>query len=116
MKRFIIEREIPGASGLTVAELAEISKQSNIAAESLGVPYRWVNSYVAGDKLYCVHEADDEDLIREPPTNRVATAATASADGEVDTNLGGAGTRRRADTSNKASGSVGKDLAADAGE
>jgi Protein of unknown function (DUF4242) len=65
MKRFIIEREIPGASGLTVVELAEISRQSNIAVESLGVPYRWVNSYVAGDKLYCVHEADDEDLIRE---------------------------------------------------
>ena len=65
MKRFIIEREIPGASELTQAQLAEISKTSNAAVASLGVPYNWVNSYVAGDKVYCVHEADDEDTIRE---------------------------------------------------
>ena len=44
MKRFIIEREIPGASELTEAQLAEISKTSNAAAASLGVPYNWVNS------------------------------------------------------------------------
>ena len=57
MKRFIIEREIPGASELTEADLAEISKTSNAAVASLGVPYNWINSYVAGDKVYCVHEA-----------------------------------------------------------
>jgi hypothetical protein len=65
MQRFIIEREIPGASDLTAAQLADISRKFNIALASLGVPYRWVTSYVAGDKIYCVHEADDEDVIRE---------------------------------------------------
>lgn len=65
MKRFIIEREIPGASELTGQQLAEISRTSNTAVQSLGVPYTWVNSYVAGDKIYCVHEAEDEDTIRE---------------------------------------------------
>ena len=30
-----------------------------------GVPYTWVTSYVAGDKIYCVHEADDAEAIRE---------------------------------------------------
>jgi Protein of unknown function (DUF4242) len=65
MKRFIIEREIPGASELSDAELAEISSKSATAMASLGVPYRWVNSYVAGDKVYCVHEADDEYVVRE---------------------------------------------------
>jgi len=65
MKRYIIEREIPGASALSEAELAEISKKSNTTVASLGVPYRWVTSYVAGDKVYCIHEADDEDAIRE---------------------------------------------------
>jgi Nickel responsive protein SCO4226-like len=65
MKRFIIEREIPGASELTIAQLAEVSKTSNAAVESLGVPYTWVNSFVAGDKVYCVHEAADEETIRE---------------------------------------------------
>jgi hypothetical protein len=65
MKRFVIERNIPGAHKLTAAELAEISRKANVAATSLGVPYRWVTSYVVGDKMYCVHEADDEDVIRE---------------------------------------------------
>lgn len=65
MKRFIIEREIPGASTLTEEQLAEISTTSNAAVASLGVPYTWVNSFVAGDKVYCVHEADDADTIRE---------------------------------------------------
>jgi hypothetical protein len=65
MKRFMIEREIPGASELTEDQLAEISATSNSVVDSLGVPYRWVTSFVAGDKVYCVHEAEDEDAIRE---------------------------------------------------
>jgi hypothetical protein len=65
MPRFLIEREIPGAEDLTSEQLAEIARTSNRAADSLGVPYRWVTSYVAGDKIYCLHEADDAETIRE---------------------------------------------------
>jgi hypothetical protein len=65
MKRFLIEREIPGASELTAAQLANIAAKSNDVVASLGVPYRWVTSYVAGDKIFCVHEAEDEETIRE---------------------------------------------------
>ena len=65
MPRFLIERHIPGASELTEEQLAGIACTSNAAVDSLGVPYRWVTSYVAGDKIYCVHEADDEETIRE---------------------------------------------------
>lgn len=50
---------------LSQDELAAIAGKSNDVVESLGVPYRWITSYVAGDKIYCVHEADDEDAIRE---------------------------------------------------
>jgi len=81
MQRFIIEREIPGASDLTPEQLAQISQTSNAAADSLGVPYQWVTSYVAGDKIYCVHEADDEGVIREHarrggfPANAVTAVA-----------------------------------------
>jgi hypothetical protein len=81
MKRFIIEREIPGAGDLSEAELAEIAHKSNTVVASLGVPYRWINSYVAGDKVYCVHEADDEEVIREHarrggfPANSVSVIA-----------------------------------------
>ncbi len=81
MKRYIIEREIPGASELTEAQLCDIAAKSNGVVESLGVPYRWITSYVAGDKIYCIHEADDEDAIREHarrggfPANSVALVA-----------------------------------------
>jgi hypothetical protein len=65
MQRFIIEREIEGASQLTAEQLAEIARTSNAAVDSLGVEYTWVTSYVAGDKIYCVHEADDAETILE---------------------------------------------------
>lgn len=65
MKRFLIEREISGASDLTSSELTAIAQKSNAAMTSLGVPYTWITSFVAGDKIYCLHEADDEDVIRE---------------------------------------------------
>jgi hypothetical protein len=65
MSTFLIEREIPGASTLTHEELAEITAKSNDVVAGLGVPYRWVTSYVAGDKIYCVHETESADTIRE---------------------------------------------------
>ena len=65
MQRFLIERDMPGAAELTDAQLAEIARKSNATAESLGVDYRWITSYVAGDKVYCVHEADDAETILE---------------------------------------------------
>ncbi len=65
MPQFMIERNIEGASTLSAAELADISTQSNQVVDGLGVPYKWVTSYLAGDKVYCIHEADDADTIRE---------------------------------------------------
>ena len=65
MQRFLIEREIDGAGDLTPADLADIAQTSNAAVESLGVPYNWVTSYVAGNKIYCLHETDDVETILE---------------------------------------------------
>lgn len=65
MKTFLIERDVPGASELTRAELAQISKTSNEAVDSLGMPYAWLTTYVAGDKLYCLHRADSAETVRE---------------------------------------------------
>ena len=65
MRRYIIEREIPGAGNLSMEELVKIAQTSNEAVASLGVPYTWINSFVAGDKIYCVHEAEDAETIRE---------------------------------------------------
>lgn len=65
MPQFIIERHIDGASTLSASELTDIAAKSNEVVDGLGVPYRWVTSYVAGDKIYCVHEADSADVVRE---------------------------------------------------
>jgi hypothetical protein len=65
MPTYLIEREIPGASRLTPEELREIARTSNGVVDSLGVPYTWLQSYVAGDKFYCVHEAESPDDVLE---------------------------------------------------
>ncbi len=65
MPRFIIERTIPGAASLDQDQLREIARTSNEAVDSLGVPYRWLHSYVAGDKFYCVHETENVDIVKE---------------------------------------------------
>ena len=59
MTIYLIERHVPGASSLSQNELQDISVKSNSVVAGLGVPYRWIRSYVAGDKIYCVHETDD---------------------------------------------------------
>ncbi len=65
MPQFIIERNVEGASSLTAEQLAGISAKSCEVVDGLGVPYTWITSYVAGDKIYCVHETDDVETIYE---------------------------------------------------
>lgn len=59
MPTYLIEREIPGASALTDQELRAITQKSNETVAGLSRPYAWRHSYVAGDKIYCVHDAED---------------------------------------------------------
>ncbi|NKB50954.1 MAG: DUF4242 domain-containing protein [Rhizobiaceae bacterium] len=63
MPKFIVERNVPGADKLTAAELCDISAKSNSVVDGLNVPYVWHHTYAAGDKLYCVHEADSAEQI-----------------------------------------------------
>ena len=50
---------------LTHDELRGITSTSNDAVASLEKPYKWLHSYVAGDKIYCFHQAEDAEVIRE---------------------------------------------------
>lgn len=63
MPRFVIERNIPGAGKLTPEQLREISSASNAVVAGLGEPYTWHTSYVAGDKVYCIHEAESAEAV-----------------------------------------------------
>ena len=63
MPRYLVERNIPGANTLTAQELCDIATKSNGVVSGLNTPYVWHHSYVAGDKIYCVHEAENADTI-----------------------------------------------------
>jgi len=65
MKKFVVERNLPGAGNLTAEELQAISHASLEAIKQLGKPYYWIQSFVTEDKIYCIHIAESEDVIRE---------------------------------------------------
>ena len=65
MKTYLIERDIPGAGKLTPDQLKAISQKSCSVLQHMGPQIQWIQSYVTGDKIFCVYKAENEDLIRE---------------------------------------------------
>lgn len=82
MPKYVIEREIPGAGKLSSDQLKAISQTSCGVLRKLGSEIQWVQSYVTGDKIYCIYIAPNEDLVREHarlggfPANSVAEVIT----------------------------------------
>ncbi len=78
MPKFLIEREIPGAGKLSAEELQGISQKSCGVLRNMGPQIQWQQSYVTGDKIYCIYIAPDEESVREHarqggfPANRVS--------------------------------------------
>ena len=82
MPKYVIERELPGAGNLSAEQLRGISQKSCGVLNELGPQIQWQHSYVAGDKIYCVYVAPNEELVREHaklggfPANSVTRVAT----------------------------------------
>jgi hypothetical protein len=78
MRKFVIEREIPGIGAADSSKMREIARKSNGIIEGLGDGIEWLESYVSGDKIYCVYLARDEAVIRRHaekggfPANRIS--------------------------------------------
>jgi Protein of unknown function (DUF4242) len=78
MPKYLIEREIPGAGKLSPAELQAISQKSCGVLAAMGPQIQWRESFVTGDKVYCVYLAPNEAAVREHaqrggfPANRVS--------------------------------------------
>lgn len=78
MPKYVIERDIPGAGDMSQEQLRSVSQTSCGVLNKLGPSIQWVQSYVTGDKVYCVYIAPNEDLIREHaaqggfPANRIS--------------------------------------------
>ena len=78
MPKYLIEREIHGAGNLTEQELQGVSQTSCSVLQKMGPQIQWVQSYVTGDKVYCVYISPNEEMIREHasqggfPANRIS--------------------------------------------
>ena len=65
MRKFMIEREIPGVGKLDSCGLAEAARKSNAVLAQLSPAIQWQQSFVTGDKTFCVYLAEDEEVIRK---------------------------------------------------
>jgi hypothetical protein len=65
MKKFVIERILPGAGNLSPNELKAIAQSYCEVARDLGTSYHWIQSFVTENKIYCIDIAESEELIRE---------------------------------------------------
>ena len=65
MPKYIIEREIPGAGKLTADQLKSISQTSCGVLSNMGPQIQWVESYVTEDKIYCIYNAPNKEMIVE---------------------------------------------------
>ncbi len=81
MPKYVIEREIPGAGKLTADQLKGISQTSCGVLSNMGPQIQWVHSYVTDDKIFCVYNAPNEEMVREHakqggfPANAVSKVA-----------------------------------------
>jgi hypothetical protein len=82
MPKYVIEREIPGAGNLSPKELQAISQKSCAVLQKMGPQIQWVQSYVTGDKIYCIYVAPNEEVVRRHaqeggfPANRISRVTT----------------------------------------
>lgn len=65
MKRYMIERELPGVGSLSHCEMAAVASKSNAALAKLNGRAEWVQSFVTDDKTFCVYLAEDDAAIHE---------------------------------------------------
>ena len=65
MKKYVIERDIPGVGELTAVELQHVAQNSNEIIDDLKNRLQWIESYITGEKIYDVYLAPSEELIRQ---------------------------------------------------
>ena len=82
MPKYVIEREIPGAGNMTAEQLKAVSQTSCGVLSKMGPQIQWVQSYVTTDKIYCVYNAPNEEMVREHarqggfPANSISKVST----------------------------------------
>ena len=65
MKRYVIERELPGIGGMNRAQLKDAAATSNSALAKLAGKCQWEHSYVVDNKTFCIYLAENEAAVKE---------------------------------------------------
>jgi hypothetical protein len=65
MKRYVIERDLPGIGGMNRAQLKDAASTSNGALAKLAGKAQWEHSYVVDNKTFCIYLAENEDAIMQ---------------------------------------------------
>ena len=65
MKKYLIERDIPGIGDASADDLRGAAQKSNAALAEIGPGIQWLHSYVTANKTTCVYLAESEELIRQ---------------------------------------------------
>jgi hypothetical protein len=65
MKRYVIERDVPGIGGMNRTQLKDAATISNGALTKLTGRVQWEHSYVVDDKIFCIYLAENEVAVRE---------------------------------------------------
>lgn len=65
MRKFIIERDLPEIGSANREALKAAANKPDATLRELGPDIQWVESYVAGDRTFCVYLARSEEIIRE---------------------------------------------------
>ena len=85
MKKFLIRRDMEGAGSIPKHDLNNAGKGSEEVLEAMrseGKNIMQEQSYVVGDAIFCVYNADSEELIREhaersgAPANEISEIGT----------------------------------------
>lgn len=82
MPKFVIEREIPGAGNLSADQLKSIAQTSCAVLSEMGPQINWVESFVTTDKVFCIYNAPNEQMLLEHaqrggfPANSISKIAT----------------------------------------
>ena len=63
MKRYVIERDVPGIGQFSLTELCGAARASNQALATIGPRIQWQHSYVAAGKTFCIYLAESEEEI-----------------------------------------------------
>ena len=78
MKRYVIERDLPGVGKMNGEQLRGAAATSNGALDKLSGKVEWVHSYVVDDKTFCIYLAENENAVQEHaklsgfPANKVS--------------------------------------------